>query len=138
MLATDGMIASNEEIELDHLDRVAGVAATGNDIAPLTVEKQEAEVEECVRDEQPHHGEMPVTGAAEPTAEGEPVGNRVAFPRIEREVLTRTGERGVRVEDAHPAAGHDHDGHDVHPVREPDDPMVTLDEIGHASVCSAC
>ena len=83
------MILAHEEIELDHLDRVARVAAARHDVAPLAVQEEEAQVEQAVRDEQPHHGEVPVPGAAEPRAEREPAGDRVSFPRIERESSRR-------------------------------------------------
>ena len=69
VLSLARMILAHEEIELHHLDASRTIAAARHEIAPLAVQVDEAEVDEAVDDEHPHHGEVPVARAGEPAAE---------------------------------------------------------------------
>src|SRR5437867_3659449 len=92
----------HEEIELDHLDRVAWIVLPRHEIAPLAMQIDEREIDEAVDDEHPHHREVPVAGAGEPSAECEPSRDRLMLEWVPAESLAAPRERGVRVEDAEP------------------------------------
>src|SRR5262245_32484135 len=101
------MLAAAKEIELQHLYGVARIAPTRHEITPFAMQIDEREIDDPVHDEHPHHREVPVPRAGEPTTKSEPVGNRLPFPRIAAERLAASRETGVRVEDAKPTRDHD-------------------------------
>src|SRR6266571_4967851 len=120
------MILPPESVELDHLPAVANVTFAWSEIAPLAVQVDEREVNQAVHDEHPHHGEVPMPGAAKPAAEREPGWNRFVLERIAAEDLAFAGERRIRIEDAQSAADHDDDGDEIHPVGDAHDPVVAF------------
>src|SRR5438874_3534508 len=120
------MVFASEGVELDHLPAVTDVTFARNQIAPLAVQINESEVNKTVDDQHPHHCEVPVPGAAEPTAKGEPGRNWFVLEGIAAEDLALTCERWIGVEDAKPAADHDDDGNEIHPVSDAYDPVVAF------------
>src|SRR5688572_1077615 len=119
------MIASYEEIEPRHLPRVTEEAAPRNDVAPFAVQVNESDVDESVQHEHPHHREMPVARAGKPSAERRPGRYRLPFPWITAEGFAAPRKPRVSVEDSQSAPDHDRERDDVHPVGEPDNPMVS-------------
>ena len=53
--------------------------------------------------------------------------------RIAAEHLALPRERRIRIEDAKPAADHDDNGDEIHPVGDADDPVMTLSIQGQLS-----
>src|SRR5690348_13505454 len=118
------MLAPREDIEAQHLLRVAEPPAARDDVAPFAVQVDEGEVDEPIHDEEPHRGEVPVARTGEPAAEHHPVRDvdAVRGPAAERLALAR--ELRVGDEDPQPAPDHDGEGERIHPVRDADDPVV--------------
>src|SRR5215510_5115810 len=123
------MIFSKCEIELHHLPRVADNATTRNQIAPLTVQIDERDIDQPVHDEHPHHREVPVACTGQPTAERQCVRNGPPLERITAERFTATRERRIRVEDPQAAANHDRKSHDVHPMCDAHDHVMAFHAI---------
>ena len=92
--------------------------------SPCSVD--EAEVDEPVHDEHPHHREVPVARAGEPAAERQTRRDLLVLERIAAERLAPAREGGVRVEDPQPAPDHDRERDDVDPMRDADDRVMTL------------
>src|SRR6478672_3743872 len=113
------MILSNGEIELHHFTHISYDAAARNQVAPLSMQVDEAEIHQPVHDEQPHHREMPVPRTGEPAAKRETRRNRFTGERIAAERLAAPRERWIRIEDAQPARHHDRQRDHVHPMGDP-------------------
>src|ERR1700722_15726317 len=103
------MVLPQEQVEPDHLDDVAQIAPTGDEIAPLAREVHEAHVDDAGDHEHPHHGEVPVARSTQPAAEREPDGNRLAFKWVATERRSGSAERRMGVEDPETGADHDAD-----------------------------
>ena len=114
---------------MHHLPRVANDAAARNEIAPFAVQIDEPEVDEPVQREHPHHREMPVARAGEPTAERETRGNRPPLERIAAKRLAAPRERGIGIENAQSAPDHDRERDRIHPMGDPNDGVMAF----HAS-----
>src|SRR5438045_4022999 len=109
------MVLTAERVELDHLPAVANIAFAGDQIAPLTVQIDEGDVNESIDDEQPHRGEVPVARATEPAAKRQPGRNWFVLEGITAEHLALASKRGIRVENAQSTADHNDDREHVHP-----------------------
>ena len=94
-----------------------------------------------IRDQHPHDCEVPVPCAGEPSAEREHGWYRLVFERIAAEHFPFPGERRISVEDAEPAADHDDNGDEVHPVGDAHDPVMTFSALNlcrRVRACHAC
>jgi hypothetical protein len=126
VLALARMLPLQEQVEADHVPGAAGVAAARRQVSPFPVQIEEPQVEQPVQHQDPHGEEVPVAGTAQPSAEGDPVREPGALPGPAAEGLAATGEAWIGVEDAQPGADHHGEREGVHPVGEPDDPVVAF------------
>src|SRR6185437_3142535 len=126
VLALMWMLLANEQVELHHLPRVANVAATRHEIAPLAMQIDEDHVRDTVHHEQPHHREVPVARAGEPSAERCPVRYRLPRKWITAERHAPPREHGIRVEDLQSASNHDHERYHIHPMCRADEPVMPV------------
>src|SRR6185295_790179 len=126
-----GVIAAQGQIEARHLPGVTNDSAPRDEIAPLAVQVDEPEIDQPVHDQQPHHREVPVAGARQPTAERQPRGDLVSLERVTAEGVALARERGIGIEDTQPAPHHDRQRDRVHPVGDADDRMMPALDVAH-------
>src|SRR6266566_956389 len=126
VLALRGMFLPQPQIVLLHFDCAANVARTEQQGSPLAADGEIREIEQTCRDERPHQREVPIQAAGTPATETAPVRE---FPILKRIDVVRTAtltESRVGRVNLQPARDHSHDQHERRPMREADDPVMTL------------
>src|SRR6266545_1903650 len=122
------MLLAEPQIILLHLDRTADVAGPEQERAPFAARHEVREIQQPSQRERPHQREMPIQCAGKPAAEPAPPRKSVVLKRIGAVVGSAAlTEARIGPVDLQPARDHPDQEQERQPMREANDPVMSLD-----------
>src|SRR5712691_3806062 len=128
VLSLRRVILPQPQVVLLHLDRAANIARPEQQRPPFAARRQVRQIQHAAGDERPHQREVPIQPAREPTAQPAPLRKAMILECIHVVRTTPLAETRVGTIDLQPTHDHPGEQHERHPVREPHDPVMALDE----------